>query len=57
MRPTACPRPPETLATGGGVQDKNSRLDIKVTGETRYYYMLIHRGAGDNGSFTLTQPA
>ena len=44
---------PETLATGGGV-GKNSRLDIKVTGETRYYYMLIHRGAGDNGSFTLT---
>ena len=44
---------PETLATGGGV-GKNSRLDIKVTGETRYYYMLIHRGTGDNGSFTLT---
>ena len=44
---------PETLATGGGV-GKNSRLDIKVTGETRYYYMLIHRGAGDKGSFTLT---
>ena len=44
---------PETLATGGGV-GKNSRLDIKVTGETRYYYMLIHRGTGDKGSFTLT---
>ena len=44
---------PETLATGGGV-GKNSRLDIKVTGETRFYYMLIHRGAGDKGSFTLT---
>ena len=43
----------ETLATGGGV-GKNSRLDIKVTGETRYYYMLIHRGTGDKGSFTLT---
>ena len=43
----------ETLATGGGV-GKNSRLDIKVTGETRFYYMLIHRGAGDKGSFTLT---
>ena len=44
---------PETLATGGGV-GKNSRLEIKVTGETRYYYMLIHRGAGDDGTFTLT---
>ena len=44
---------PETLATGGGI-GKNSRLDIKVTGETRFYYMLIHRGAGDKGSFTLT---
>ena len=43
----------ETLATGGGI-GKNSRLDIKVTGETKYYYLLIHRGAGDNGSFTLT---
>ena len=43
----------ETLATGGGI-GKNSRLDIKVTGETKYYYMLIHRGAGDKGSFTLT---
>ena len=43
----------ETLATGGGA-GHNSRLDIKVTGETKYYYMLIHRGAGDNGSFTLT---
>ena len=43
----------ETLATGGGI-GKNSRLDIKVTGETRYYYLLIHRGAGDKGSFTLT---
>ena len=43
----------ETLATGGGI-GKNSRLDIKVTGETKYYYLLIHRGAGDKGSFTLT---
>ena len=43
----------ETLATGGGV-GKNSRLDIKVTGEAKYYYMLIHRGTGDKGSFTLT---
>ena len=44
---------PETLATGGGV-GKNSRLDIKVTGETRYYYLLIHRASGDKGSFTVT---
>ena len=43
----------ETLATGGGI-GKNSRLDIKVTGETKYYYLLIHRGTGDKGSFTLT---
>ena len=43
----------ETLATGGGI-GKNSRLDIKVTGETKYYYLLIHRGAGDKGSYTLT---
>ena len=43
----------ETLATGGGI-GKNSRLDIKVTGETKYYYLLVHSGAGDNGRFTLT---
>ena len=44
---------PETLATGGGAGD-NSRLIIKVTGETRYYYMLIHRADGDDGTFTVT---
>ena len=44
---------PETLATGGGAGD-NSRLKIKVTGETRYYYLLIHRAAGDNGTYTVT---
>ena len=44
---------PETVATGGGA-GHNSRLDIKVTGETRYYYLLVHSGAGDNGRFTLT---
>ena len=43
----------ETLATAGGA-GYNSRLDIKPIHETKYYYMLIHRGAGDNGSFTLT---
>ena len=43
----------ETLATGGGA-GQNSRLDIKVTGETKYYYMLIHSAGDDNGSFTLT---
>ena len=44
---------PETLATGGGAGD-NSRLKIKVTGETRYYYMLIHRAGDDDGTFTVT---
>ena len=44
---------PETLATGGGAGD-NSRLKIKVTGETRYYYMLIHRADGDDGTYTVT---
>ena len=44
---------PETLATGGGAGD-NSRLKIKVTGETMYYYVLIHRGDGDDGTYTVT---
>ena len=44
---------PETLATGGGAGD-NSRLKIKVTGETRYYYLLIHRADGDDGTYTVT---
>ena len=44
---------PETLATGGGAGD-NSRLKIKVTGETMYYYVLIHGGDGDNGTYTVT---
>ena len=43
----------ETLATGGGA-GHNSRLDIKVTGETKYYFLLVHRGAGDDGSYTVT---
>ena len=43
----------ETLATAGGIGE-NSRLDIKVTGETKYYYLLIHRADGDDGTFTLT---
>ena len=43
----------ETLATGGGA-GHNSRLDIKVTDETKYYFLLIHRGAGDDGSYTVT---
>ena len=42
-----------TVATGGGA-GHNSRLDIKVTGETKYYFLLIHRGAGDDGSYTVT---
>ena len=42
-----------TLATGGRA-GQNSRLDIKVTGETKYYYMLIHSAGDDNGSFILT---
>ena len=42
-----------TDATGGG-GGQNSRLDIKVTGETKYYYLLVHRDAGDDGSYTIT---
>ena len=42
-----------TVATGGGA-GHNSRLDIKVTGETKYYFLLVHRGTGDDGSYTLT---
>ena len=43
----------ETLATGGGA-GHNSRLNIKVTGETKYYFLLIHRRDGDDGSYTVT---
>ena len=42
-----------TVATGGGA-GHNSRMDIKVTGETKYYFLLVHRGTGDDGSYTLT---
>ena len=42
-----------TVATGGGT-GHNSRLDIKVIGETKYYFLLVHRGAGDDGSYTIT---
>ena len=42
-----------TVATGGGA-GHNSRLDIKVIGETKYYFLLAHRGAGDDGSYTVT---
>ena len=44
---------PETLATGGGAGD-NSRLKIKPIHETRYYYLLIHRADGDDGTYTVT---
>ena len=43
----------EINATGGGA-GRNARLDIRVTGDTRYYYMLSHRNDGDNGSYTIT---
>ena len=43
----------ETVATGGGAGE-NSRLDIKVTGETQYYYLLVKRHIGDDGSYTIT---
>ena len=42
----------ETLATGGGI-GQNSRLVIKPK-ETRYYYLLIHRADGDDGTYTVT---
>ena len=42
----------ETRATGGGAGE-NSRLDIKAK-ETGNYYLLIHRAAGDNGTYTVT---
>ena len=43
----------ETRATGGGAGE-NSRLDIKATGETKYYDLLVHRADGDNGTYTIT---
>ena len=42
----------ETRATGGGA-GANSRLDIKAK-ETDNYRLLIHRAAGDNGTYTVT---
>ena len=42
----------ETRATGGGAGE-NSRLDIKAK-ETDNYRLLIHRAAGDNGTYTVT---
>ena len=42
----------ETRATGGGTGE-NSRLDIKAK-ETDNYRLLIHRAAGDNGTYTVT---
>ena len=44
---------PETLATGGGI-GQNSRLVVKPKQETRYYYLLIHRADGDDGTYTVT---
>ena len=43
----------ETVATAGGAGE-NSRLDIKVTGETKDYYLLVKRHIGDDGSYTIT---
>ena len=42
----------ETRATGGGTGE-NSRLDIKAK-ETKNYDLLVHRAAGDNGTYTVT---
>ena len=46
----------ETRATSGGT-GQNSRLDIKVIEATdggQYYHLLIHRAAGDDGTYTIT---
>ena len=43
----------ETLATGGGI-GQNSRLVVKPKQETKYYYLLIHRADGDDGTYTVT---
>ena len=43
----------ETQATGGGT-GKNSRLGIKVTGDTEYYFLLIHHGPDNDGSYKVT---
>ena len=43
----------ETLATGG-CAGHNSRLEIKPIHETKYYYLLIHRADGDDGTYTVT---
>ena len=42
----------ETRATGGGAGE-NSRLDIKAK-EAGTYELLVHRAAGDNGTYTVT---
>ena len=33
---------------------QNSRLVVKPKQETKYYYLLIHRADGDDGTFTVT---
>ena len=43
----------ETLATGGGI-GQNSRLVVKPKQETKYYYLLIHRADGGDGTYTVT---
>ena len=43
----------KTLPTGGGT-GKNSRLDIKITSDTKYYFLLIHRGPDDDGGYKVT---
>ena len=42
----------ETRATAGGI-GQNSRLIVKPK-ETKYYFLLIHRANGDNGTYTAT---
>ena len=45
----------ETVATAGGA-GHNSRLDLKVIGDTKYYFLLIHRGAGSTGRRDALRP-
>ena len=42
----------ETRATAGGI-GQNSRLIVKPK-ETKYYFLLIHRANGDNGTYTAS---
>ena len=39
---------------GHGGIGQNSRLVVKPKQETKYYYLLIHRADGDDGTYTVT---